>query len=180
MDLIKNKYTPWQRLKHVWRAHRDIPFRKKFFVGYDLNGNTYWEFTPDGNQNRLRRILHPYKTQFFEADYYPTIPPQWLQWLRRTRPHAPTLEELVNDQLRQQRMHVLSQYAEEKWTNEKKRLEAEHQKELNKELGKSEEEHGKENDQLSQDGKNPWAEADAKAKTNADPIATATMKPRKK
>lgn len=180
MDLIKNKYTPWQRLKHIWKARRDVPFRKKFFVGYDLHGNTYWEFTPDGNQNRLRRILHPYKRQFFEADYYPTIPPQWLQWLRRTRPHSPTLEELVNDQLRQQKMYVLSQYAEEKWSNEKKRLEAEHQEELNKELGKPEGEHEKEKEQPANDEKNPWAEADAKAKTNADSIATATIKPRKK
>ena len=35
--------------------------------------------------SRLRRKLEPFRKELFEVDYFKTIPPQWLQWLRRTR-----------------------------------------------------------------------------------------------
>lgn len=109
-------------------------------MGYDLYGNTYWEFTIDGNMQRLRRKLEPYKEQLFKADYFNTVPPQWLQWLRRTRTDAPTLEELINDQVRQQKIKILASQADAKWTMEKERLEQEHQAKLDQELKRAKDE----------------------------------------
>ncbi|MCH0629721.1 efflux RND transporter periplasmic adaptor subunit [Kocuria palustris] len=137
MDPLKTKYTPWQRMMHRWKARRDIPFRKKFFCGYDLHGNTYWEFTLDGNMQRLRRKMEPWKPLLFKSDYFETVPPQWLQWLRRTRFEAPTLEELINDQVRQQKIKVLAAHAESKWYEEKQRLEEEQKLKLQQELDRA-------------------------------------------
>ncbi|CAN3375666.1 hypothetical protein DIURU_001227 [Diutina rugosa] len=137
MDPLKTKYTPWQRMIHQWKARRDIPFRKKFFCGYDLHGNTYWEFTLDGNMQRLRRKMEPWKPLLFKSDYFETVPPQWLQWLRRTRFEAPTLEELINDQVRQQKIKVLAAHAESKWYAEKQRLEEEQKLKLQQELDRA-------------------------------------------
>lgn len=36
---------------------RNVPFRTKFFVGYDLDGNTYWEFKNHNDPYKLRRIV---------------------------------------------------------------------------------------------------------------------------
>lgn len=137
MDPLAGKYTRLQRLVHQFHARRDIPFRKKFFIGYDLHGNTYWEFTVDGNMQRLRRKMEPYEPQLFEADYFKTVPPQWLMWLRRTRNNPPSLQELADDQVRQQRIKLLAQMADEKWQNEKLRLEKEQNMKLQSELDRA-------------------------------------------
>lgn len=178
MDPLKNKYTPLQRLVHQWKARRDIPFRKNFFIGYDLHGNTYWEFTVDGNMQRLRRKSEPYKPHLFKADYFGTIPPQWLQWLRRTRQKAPTLEELTNDQLRQHKMKILAQQADEKWHFEKARLEEEHKMKLAEELAKVEKENQEfQNKHKPEQQEDPWAKADAESKSDSSPIQAATINP---
>lgn len=131
-----SKYPFWKRLAHQFQARRDIPLRRKFFVGYDLYGNTYWEFTIDGNMQRLRRKLEPLEEKAFKADYLSTIPPQWLQWLRRTRNEPPSLQELMNDQIRQQRIKILAKQADHKWEVEKHRLEEDSRMKLEAELAK--------------------------------------------
>lgn len=182
MDVIKQKYPAWKRLLHKWQARRDIPFRRKFFIGYDLYGNTYWEFTIDGNVSRLRRKLEPFKQEIFKVDYFKTIPPQWLQWLRRTRFDAPTLEELVQDQLRQQRLKILAKQADEKWQLEKLRLDEENRIKLQHELQRAEMENapkiaeGAQESQLAAEDTNPWKQADQSK--DGDPIESATIKPR--
>lgn len=181
MDPLKNKYTPFQRLMHQWKARRDIPFRKKFFIGYDLHGNTYWEFTVDGNMQRLRRKTEPFKPQLFKADYFSTIPPQWLQWLRRTRPNAPTLEELINDQVRQQKIKILADQADEKWHFEKVRLEQEQQSKLEEELHKVEK--GKQEFKKKQESttqSDPWSKADEESRSGSNPIESTSIQPRHK
>ncbi|ABN67144.1 predicted protein [Scheffersomyces stipitis CBS 6054] len=185
MDPLAHKYTPWKRLVHKFQARRDIPFRKRFFIGYDLYGNTYWEFTIDGNMQRLRRKMEPYQQQLFKADYFSSVPPQWLQWLRRTRNHPPTLEELINDQVRQKKMKILAQQADSKWANEKLRLEHEHQYKLNTELNRAQKE-AEEFKQTNQTpapshdppvvSEDPWKQADEAKDSN--PIQTTTIKPR--
>jgi NADH dehydrogenase [ubiquinone] 1 alpha subcomplex assembly factor 2 len=196
MDPLKGKYTPWQRLIHRWKARRDIPFRKQFFVGYDLHGNTYWEFTTDGNMQRLRRKLEPYRQELFEADYFSTIPPQWLQWLRRTRDDVPTLDELVLEEVRQKRIKLLAQQADAKWQQEKLRLEQEQQLKLQEELHKAEQddakykaEHSKPSTgdgeeptkpgelETPQDSYDPWKQADTTKDSN--PIEESAIKPRR-
>ncbi|KAK6457042.1 uncharacterized protein RJT20DRAFT_36698 [Scheffersomyces xylosifermentans] len=139
-DPLAHKYSHWKRLIHKFQARRDIPFRRRFFIGYDLHGNTYWEFTIDGNMHRLRRKMEPYQQQLFKADYFTTVPPQWLQWLRRTRNVPPTLQELISDQVRQSNMKILAQQADAKWYNEKLRLEQEQQLKLNTELDRAQRE----------------------------------------
>ncbi|EEQ39652.1 hypothetical protein FOB63_002456 [Clavispora lusitaniae] len=182
MDSIARKYPYWKRVLHKFQARRDIPFRKKFFVGYDLHGNTYWEFTIDGNMQRLRRKLEPYEEKFFKADYFDTVPPQWLQWLRRTREQAPTLQELMNEQIRQQNIKILAQHAEAKWYNEKQRLENENQLKLQAELEKVEKENKEfeERQRKMKDAEkttesDPWASA----KEKSNPIESASIKPRR-
>lgn len=181
MDIIKQKHPAWKRLLHKWQARRDIPFRRKFFIGYDLYGNTYWEFTLDGNMTRLRRKLEPYKEEIFKVDYFKTIPPQWLQWLRRTRFDAPSLDELVLDQLRQQRLKILARQADEKWQLEKLRLEEENKVKLQHELQRAELDNapriteGTEEPQVTETN-DPWKQADESKGDN--PIESATIKPR--
>lgn len=186
MDQIAKKYPYWKRVLHKFQARRDIPFRKKFFVGYDLHGNTYWEFTIDGNMQRLRRKLEPYEERLFKADYFSTVPPQWLQWLRRTRQYAPTLQELMSDQIRQQNIKILAQHAENKWYVEKQRLEAEEQLKLQGELERVErekeafdqEQRKAQSESVSPDtNEDPWAKA--QAKSGSDPIESASIKPRR-
>lgn len=181
MDIIKQKYPAWKRLLHKWQARRDIPFRRKFFIGYDLYGNTYWEFTIDGNMSRLRRKLEPFKQEIFKVDYFRTIPPQWLQWLRRTRFDAPTLEELVQDQLRQQRLKILARQADEKWQLEKLRLDEENRIKLQHELQRAEMENapkiaeGAHESRLAAEDTDPWKQADESK--DGDPIESTTIKP---
>lgn len=193
MNDIAKKFPTWKRILHKFQARRDIPFRRRFFVGYDLHGNTYWEFTPDGNMLRLRRKLEPYKETIFKADYAPTIPPQWLQWLRRTRDVPPTLQELIDDQLRQQRIKILAQQADQKWTLEKRRQEEENKIKLQAELDRVAAENAAFELQNAEnlanqnssspvnDGQNaekdPWAAA-IRSKTE-NPIGSTTIKPRK-
>ncbi|GBL51512.1 hypothetical_protein [Candidozyma auris] len=192
MDPIASKYPYWKRILHKFQARRDIPFRKKFFMGYDLHGNTYWEFTLDGNMGRLRRKLEPYQQSLFKTDHFESVPPQWHQWLRRTRQNAPTLQELIDDQLRQQRIKILAQHADQKWQNEKMRLENENRMTLQAELDKVEEENKKfqeevekvkksaaESESAAPNSDDPWAQADAQAKSEESPIASASIKPRK-
>ena len=77
-------------------------------LGYDLKGNTYWEFFPTGNKNiRPRRIWHPFRTESFIFDYFDKLPIQWLQWLRYSRPKAPSLDELIKDEERLETLRKL-------------------------------------------------------------------------
>lgn len=190
MDPLAGKYTRLQRLVHQFKARRDIPFRKKFFIGYDLHGNTYWEFTIDGNMQRLRRKLEPYEPVVFKADYFSTVPPQWLMWLRRTRNTPPSLQELMDDQIRQQRIKLLAQMVDEKWHNEKLRLENEQNMKLQLELDRSakESEEWAHADASKEVAEDPWAQADASkeasdpwaqadATRDSDPIQQANLKP---
>lgn len=43
------------------------------------------------------------------------MPPQWMQWLRFTRPNYPTLEELFADKVRQETLILKVKAAEERW-----------------------------------------------------------------
>ncbi|PSK35563.1 hypothetical protein C7M61_004352 [Candidozyma pseudohaemuli] len=200
MESIASKYPYWKRVLHKFQARRDIPFRKKFFMGYDLSGNTYWEFTIDGNMGRLRRKLEPFQQSIFKVDHFESVPPQWHQWLRRTRHDAPSLQELIDDQMRQQKMKILAQHADQKWQNEKLRLENESRIKLQAELDKVEAENKKFEEEINRAkaaeapeasekpaekgpeggaSADPWAAADAQAKSEESPIGAASIKPRK-
>ena len=52
------------------------------------------------------------------------IPPQWHQWLRYTRPTAPSLQELQHDLIRQQQLKRLATQADERWASKPSVLDA--------------------------------------------------------
>lgn len=58
MNPLHGKVSNFQSFIHRWQSLRSVPFRRRFFVGYDLDGNSYWEFYVDGNKDvRPRRIV---------------------------------------------------------------------------------------------------------------------------
>ncbi|POR34042.1 Uncharacterized protein TPAR_05708 [Tolypocladium paradoxum] len=88
--------------------------------GHDLDGNTYWEFrltrgADDGaasHPERWRRIVnYPRSTHLSDV----TVGPLWHQWLRHTRPDAPSLAEQQGDVLRQERVKYLAAQADARW-----------------------------------------------------------------
>lgn len=100
-----------------WRSLRNIPFRKKFFIGSDLKGNTYWEFSIDGSSRSLRRIVQ-YATpgeHYNQTASSQDLQPQCIMWLRKIRPDFPTIQELVGDLQRQHGMKILAAQANERW-----------------------------------------------------------------
>jgi NADH dehydrogenase [ubiquinone] 1 alpha subcomplex assembly factor 2 len=90
-----------------------------FVTGMDLAGNTFWELHPSMSGNaRVRRVLEPISRYVRYPNYGDVqISPQWLQWLRHTRQHPPTLDEQQLDLMRQQNMKVLAARADERWRN---------------------------------------------------------------
>ncbi|EFY90174.1 hypothetical protein J3459_007414 [Metarhizium acridum] len=103
---------------YKWKALR-LPWRKRFFIGYDLHGNTYWEFrltkpSPGTapSDSRWRRIVHyPRSTHYSQVK----VSPLWHQWLRHTRRDPPSLEEQAGDVARQERMKYLAAEADARW-----------------------------------------------------------------
>lgn len=140
MDPSLNSLVPkWKQAYYQFKSLRNVPFRKKFFVGYDLSANTYWEFKLEANTN-LRRIFEPHLPNQYIHDHYSTVPVQWQQWLRYNRYKVPTLQELRDDQLRIKNIQQLSAQADQRWALEKRRLEEESNLSLRKELSKLEKE----------------------------------------
>lgn len=92
--------------------HRRKPLTRPSPVpGFDLEGNTYWEFRPRGVE-RLRRIVdHPRSTHYSDVH----VTPLWHQWLRYTREQPPSIEEQQNEVIRQARMKHLASAADARW-----------------------------------------------------------------
>ncbi|PQE27515.1 hypothetical protein CJF30_00007840 [Rutstroemia sp. NJR-2017a BBW] len=110
--------SPIRKAWYRWKALR-LPWRKSFFVGFDLQNNTFWEFRDTLNGGRMRRIVKsPSSTSYADV----SISPQWHQWLRYTRPDAPSLQELQGDVLRQERLKILAKEADERWAQKKSYL----------------------------------------------------------
>lgn len=83
------------------------------FPGFDLNGNTFWEFRLTNNPaERWRRIVkYPRSTHLSSVK----VTPAWHQWLRYTREHPPSLAEQREDVTRQARMKQLAAEADARW-----------------------------------------------------------------
>ncbi|CAH0026850.1 unnamed protein product [Clonostachys rhizophaga] len=110
--MAQARIGPLAQAWHKWKALR-LPWRKRFLVGSDLNGNTYWEFRlTNGPEERWRRIVkYPRSTHFSEVK----VSPLWHQWLRYTRDSPPSLEEQHGDVARQARMKKLAAEADARW-----------------------------------------------------------------
>ncbi|KAJ9495168.1 hypothetical protein LTR99_001867 [Exophiala xenobiotica] len=104
MGAITDLWVRWKMLR--------LPWRKKFLVGQDLVGNTYWEFRDALNHNRWRRMVRANRT-VSHADVQ--ISPQWHQWLRQTRYDPPSLQEQAADVQRQAALKHNARLADERW-----------------------------------------------------------------
>ncbi|KAM3553632.1 hypothetical protein MY1884_006567 [Beauveria asiatica] len=106
-----------------WKSLR-LPWRKRFLVGFDLQGNTYWEFrlttrgtgaaAPNalGEVERWRRIVqYPRGTHLSSVK----VGPLWHQWLRYTRRDPPSLDEQRADVARRARVKQLAADADARW-----------------------------------------------------------------
>ncbi|KAG4428013.1 hypothetical protein IFR05_016505 [Cadophora sp. M221] len=96
-----------------WKALK-LPWRKRFLVGLDLQGNTFWEFHDalSADKTRMRRIVqYPPSTHYSEIK----ISPQWHQWLRHTRYDPPSLTEQSQDLVRQRNLKILAAQADARW-----------------------------------------------------------------
>ncbi|KUJ22957.1 uncharacterized protein LY89DRAFT_679786 [Mollisia scopiformis] len=105
--------SPLRQAWYRWKSLK-LPWRKRFLVGLDLQGNTFWEFrdTLSSHQHRMRRIVqYPSTTQYSEI----RISPQWHQWLRHTRKDPPSLTEQSQDLVRQRNLKVLAAEADARW-----------------------------------------------------------------
>ncbi|XDG01424.1 hypothetical protein ABKA04_001039 [Annulohypoxylon sp. FPYF3050] len=107
---------PIRKAWYQWKSIR-FPWRKRYLVGLDLQGNTYWEFRltrgdPSQQDSRFRRIVqYPRSTHYSEIK----VSPQWHQWLRYQRREAPTLDEQAQDLVRREQMKVLAAQADARW-----------------------------------------------------------------
>ncbi|KAF2156082.1 hypothetical protein K461DRAFT_318701 [Myriangium duriaei CBS 260.36] len=111
--LVSRLWFRWKSLQLPWRRH--------VLAGYDLAGNTFWEFKDALNANRLRRIVK-YSRKTHHADV--KISPQWHQWLRHTRTDAPSVQEQQFDLIRQDRVKQLAAEADARWASQPSFLDA--------------------------------------------------------
>ncbi|WVQ95239.1 hypothetical protein IAU59_002334 [Kwoniella sp. CBS 9459] len=78
-------------------------FRPKGLVGYDLQGNRYFEI-PNPAGGRMKRFVEYKKTrdlsEYSRAELRPPV--QWRAWLSHTRVEPPSLPELSSDTARQE------------------------------------------------------------------------------
>ncbi|ODQ68919.1 hypothetical protein LIPSTDRAFT_76553 [Lipomyces starkeyi NRRL Y-11557] len=70
-----------------WKALRNVPFRKRFLIGTDLEGNTFWEWRNLNNPGRQRRMVELRTAKRDYVDY--RLP-------RMTAPICSTLDILNN------------------------------------------------------------------------------------
>ncbi|KAF2130316.1 hypothetical protein P153DRAFT_395742 [Dothidotthia symphoricarpi CBS 119687] len=108
--------TAW----YNWKMLR-FPWRKRWLVGFDLEGNTFWEFKDALHALRNRRTAK-YSRKTHHGDVQ--VSPSWMQWLRHTRYDPPTIAEQRNDLLRQQHMKVLAAQADARWASKPSALDA--------------------------------------------------------
>lgn len=128
----------WKQLYFKWKALPNVPFRKKFFVGYDLEANTYWEFYIDGKKPNIRprRLMEPYKPEPLLLNYFDRIPIQWVQWLKFSRKNPPSIFDILQDEERVRKLQIMSQFRDgEQLYNkdiQQQRIESNLAKELNR------------------------------------------------
>lgn len=140
MGAVRNLWLKWKMLRLPWRKTflvgksaaelaqpqpRFIQNRQCFPVelvvanqtctGQDLTGNTFWEFRDQLNPGQWRRMVRggPGMKNRHYADV--EISPQWHQWLRHTRPEAPSMEEQQSDIMRQVQLKHNARLADERW-----------------------------------------------------------------
>ncbi|KAH3949759.1 NADH dehydrogenase 1 alpha subcomplex subunit [Parastagonospora nodorum] len=111
---------PILRAWYEWRMKRFL-WRKKWLVGFDLQGNTFWEFKDQLHALRNRRIAK-YSRDTHYGDV--NVSPSWMQWLRHTRFDPPSIAEQQQEIRRQERMKMLAAQADARWASKPSALDA--------------------------------------------------------
>ncbi|KAF8458164.1 hypothetical protein BGX38DRAFT_1326563 [Terfezia claveryi] len=109
--------SPLRRLYYRFRTYR-FPWRKRFFIGQDLSGNTYWELRDRLHPSRPRRMVEfAAQKGLSPRDLMAqgVSSPQWHQWLRNLRSEPPSIDELVSDERRREGVLERARKVEERW-----------------------------------------------------------------
>ncbi|KAJ4858927.1 NADH ubiquinone oxidoreductase subunit NDUFA12 domain-containing protein [Trichoderma breve] len=122
--MTSKQIGPFAQAWYKWKALR-LPWRRRFLIGFDLKGNTFWEFrntrgTKESGERWRRIVSYPRSTHYSEVK----VSPQWHQWLRHTRRDPPTLEEQHEEVARQERMKYLAAEADARWEAKPRVMEA--------------------------------------------------------
>lgn len=132
------KVPVWKQLYYRWRSLRGVPFRRKFFVGYDLDANTYWELFLDRGQVRGRRVVQPHEPQKMLFSYFDKVPIQWAQWLKYARRTPPSIYDLIADQERLKKLQIMESFRDSEQLYNRQLKEEKIDQTLQKELSKLE------------------------------------------
>ncbi|QDS72932.1 hypothetical protein FKW77_008144 [Venturia effusa] len=124
---MASRHGPFTKLWIQWKSSKVVPWRKKWLVGMDLTGNTFWEFKDQINIGRLRRIVE-YDKKAHYADV--KLAPQWVQWLRHTRESPPSIQEQQLDIVRQAQMKQLAAQADARWAAKAERIDMPQRQEI--------------------------------------------------
>ncbi|CEJ89330.1 hypothetical protein VHEMI05179 [[Torrubiella] hemipterigena] len=157
--MAAKRIGPITQAWYRWKAMR-LPWRKRFLVGFDLQGNTYWEFRlttrggADSEEPWRRIVQYPRSTHYSSVK----VSPLWHQWLRHLR-EAPSMTEQRDDVTRQQRMKYLAAEADARWEAKPKIMEAPKEPEL---LGTKTANTTAQPEQTIAATEDPWAKAKAK------------------
>jgi NADH dehydrogenase [ubiquinone] 1 alpha subcomplex assembly factor 2 len=138
-EKLRNLYAripAWKQIYYRWRALRGVPFRKRFFVGYDLDGNTYWEFFQDGLTRRPRRLVEPHEPQKHLFNYFEKVPIQWAQWLKFSRKQPPSVFDIIEDEERVRKLQIMTQFRDSEQLHNKQLHQQKVEQNLQKELHK--------------------------------------------
>src|SRR5688572_2075016 len=127
ISVFSQTWYKWKALRLPWRPRilvgklpatihskllQDNPLTSiPLLLGFDLDGNTFWEFRPRG-ANRGPPIVHYPRSTHYSAV---KVSPLWHQWLRYTRDEPPSLDEQQNEVVRQARMKHLASAADARW-----------------------------------------------------------------
>ena len=140
-----SRVSVWKQLYYKWRGLKGVPLRKKFFVGYDLDANTYWEYFQDGKHLRPRRMVEPYEPQKLIFNYFDKVPIQWAQWLKFSRKTPPSIFDILQDEERVRKLQIMSQFKEGEQLYNKELHQQRIEENLNRELGKIQNKNDREN-----------------------------------
>ncbi|CAH1764862.1 18723_t:CDS:2, partial [Entrophospora sp. SA101] len=97
-----------------------LPWRRQILVGSDLFGNEYYEsIKPIMDNGRTKRIVYMKKKGIISDYIVEDIPVQWQSWLKHTRFNSPTIEELINNNKRQELILSRAKKLDKEWEESK-------------------------------------------------------------